>query len=62
MGVTASRLNSQSHVLGVKAFDNISTPDTGAQCHPDFIPGWVGAAISVLAEVLPSLPTLKIAG
>lgn len=49
----------------MKAFDNISTPDTKAQHHPDFILGWVGAAISVFAEVLPPpppTPPLKITG
>lgn len=35
------------HTSGMKAFDNLSTCDTEAQCCPDFILGWVGAAISV---------------
>lgn len=39
----------------MKAFDYIFTSDTEAQYHPDFILGWVCAAVSVLPEFLPSL-------
>lgn len=49
-----------SHTSGMKAFDNISTHDTEAQCCLDFILWRVGAAISVFPELLPSLPILKI--
>lgn len=45
----------------MKAFDNIPTCDTEAQHHPDFILGWVGAAISLFPELFPFLPILKIA-
>lgn len=44
----------------MKAFDYISACDTEAQRHPDFILGWVCAAISVLPELLPALLILKI--
>lgn len=39
---------------GIKAFDNISTCDTEAQSHTDFILVWVGAAIFMFSGMLPS--------
>lgn len=44
----------------MKAFDYVSTCDTEAQHHPDFILGWVCAAISGLPELLAALLVLKI--
>lgn len=53
-------INSNSITSVMKAFDYISTCDVEVQHYPDFILGWVCAAISVLPELPSSLLISKI--